>query len=111
MAVKTLENLVLRGVAVLVKDALTVETRRGLGYHGVVEPMVPISIRSPKPANPQANARLRQFPEQDSLADTAAKRAGRLDCQAGSPFHRGRRWSSAWRGSEASSFGLARAAG
>jgi len=96
MAMKTLNTLVQRGVTVLVKSGRTVETRRGLGYHGVAEPLAPISMRSPWSGNPIQNPDQRQYQEQDQLDDTAAKRAGRLDCQAGNPQRRSssRRWPS-----------------
>jgi hypothetical protein len=84
MAMMTRNNLVLRSVTVR-EAGLTVETRRGLGYHGVAEPLAPISMRSPQDANPIPNPDQRRFREQEQLADTAAKRAGRSACQVGSP--------------------------
>jgi hypothetical protein len=79
MAVNTQHTLVVRGVSVLVKSGLTVPTCRGLGYQGLAEPSAPISMRSPRDANPIANPDQRRFREQDLLAAAAAKRAGRLD--------------------------------
>ncbi len=123
MAVKTLKTLVLRGVTVLVKGVVTVETRRGLGYHGTGEPPAPISMRSLPaiPANNRARQSFAEQDQQDPLAATAAKRAGRLVCQAGSPLAAKRSWpwskakasraSAASRGSELRRLGLAITAG
>jgi hypothetical protein len=80
MAVKNLTNLVLRGVPVLM-GGVTVETRRGVGYHGDQTP-APIPMRFP--ANHAVPNPLRRTDqEQERLQDAAAKRAGRSASSAG----------------------------
>jgi hypothetical protein len=80
MAEMTLQNLVLRGVAVLT-DGRAVLTRPGQGYQAVEQAPVPFSKRHP------SDGIVPTAPEPDCLADhrdeRSGKRAGRPGCRAG----------------------------
>jgi hypothetical protein len=82
MAVMTLQNLVLRGVAVL-QDGPAVLTRQGQGYRAVQQAPAPYSKRHPSPRI----LRTVTVPNRARLADhsdeRSAKRAGRPGCRAG----------------------------
>ena len=83
MAVRTLQNLVLRGVTVG-RDGLAIQARLGAGYQGNRRTPVPFSMRHPSSSDPQAE----KEPDQrhvsaDHRDDVAAGRAGRPGRLAG----------------------------
>ena len=81
MAVRTLQNLVLRGVTVG-RDGLAIQARLGAGYQG--NRQTPVSMRHPSSSDPQAETE----PDQRHVSaehrdDVAAGRAGRPGRLAG----------------------------
>jgi hypothetical protein len=82
MAVMTLQNLVLRGVAVL-QDGPAVLTRQGQGYRAVQQVPASYSKRRPSPRILRTVTEPNRARLADHTDERSAKRAGRPGCWAG----------------------------